>query len=144
RLTRRRPRVGRLKRAWSGYRAFNRAVLSIGLQLEGFNAFYTNYLTAIFFMYTVIQVLAAYVVFFVRSDSFSLAMLAIKSICIVVNLEMLVLLFGLIQHCARVVKKNGHIGKLNRQFAVHCLRHRRLYRLRVGQLLKVKTIKDFM
>ena len=80
-----------------------------------------------------------HIVFFAPSEV--TAMLILKCLFMVALIEMAILLFGLIEFCALVVKKNGQIGKLNRRFAVHCLRYQSLYQLRVGLLLKVNIDK---
>src|SRR5699024_1735055 len=79
-------------------------------QLNAYSNFWTVFLTTIFCEYMLYQSYLSYAMIFLPKLQFQFRLLLEATV-----IETILLLFGLIEYCANVVRLNGAIGKVNRQ-----------------------------
>lgn len=107
-----------------------KCILNINLQLDHFSQFWSFYLTCIFINFLIYQCYVGYIFFFSKS-----IIIIIKMLFIAVILNTVILLFCVIEYCAKVVKNNAKLQKLNFVFLFQ-LQHSKNH-LKLRNLLKV-------
>ncbi len=118
--------------AFYQYLIFQQTILNINKQLEKLSQFWSFYLTCIFINFLIYQCYVGFIFFFSKS-----IILIIKLLFIVVISETILLLFCLIEYCAKVVKNNNKIQKLNSDFNYLTQMNRSTTHFKIRNLLKV-------
>ena len=122
---------------WMQYTRLNRQLLSLCLDIEVYTHFWSPFLSIMFPFFVWVQAYLAFVFFFVYSIPY-----VQKYIFFVGVIEFDLMLFLLIDQCARMVKLTQRILSENRRFFINIQRIDPARRIKVFDLLLVSTIQQ--